>query len=162
MFLLGEPRCRGVACPRAEIAQQASDRGGIKTSGLQLRGFFTQSSLFFFFFFKERKYSCCRITKSLCYKVVNVASAQGWFEGSPRSQVVWRTTRSTGQFGWITKVLSQKAAEKERVGRRGDAGMACRDQGLPHWRGLQGHGGAEAANNSNSGVETLSVHTSLS
>lgn len=40
--------------------------------------------------------------------------------------------------------------------------MACRDRGLPHWRGLQGHGGAEAANDSNSGVETLSVHTFLS
>ena len=85
-FLWGEQRGRGVACPRAAITRQASDRGGIKISGLQLHGFFTPSSLIYFFkCFKKRKYNSCRIKKGLCHKVVYVSSAQGWFERSPRS-----------------------------------------------------------------------------
>lgn len=109
--------------PRAETAWQVSDRGGIKTSGWQLRGFFTLPSLIYFLkCFKERKYNSCRIKKSLCHKVVYASSAQGWFERSPRSQVMWKTSRSTSLFGCITDVLSQKPAENEYVGWRGETG----------------------------------------
>lgn len=72
----------------------------------------------------------CRITKDLCHKVAYIASARGWLERSPRSQVMWKTTRSTSQFGCITKVLSQKPAESKHVGWRTDTVLPGRARGL--------------------------------
>jgi len=131
-FLRGERHRRGSACPRAAIPWQASGSGGIQTSGLQLRGFFRPSSLICLLkCFEERKYSSCRIKKSLCHQVVYVASARGWFERSPRSPVMWKTSRLTSLFGRVAAVPSQEPAENERVGWRG---LARDGEGLQQWR----------------------------
>lgn len=41
---------------------------------------------------------------------------------------MWKTTRSTSQFGCITSKWSQKPAENKHVGWRRDTGLPCRER----------------------------------